>query len=306
MTKAAVKAMDTATDFLANLPAGAVRISNFIVTGASKRGWTTWITAAVDPRVMAIAPIVIDVLNVERSFEHHWRAYGFWAPAVQDYAAAGIMNWLGTPQMSALLEIEDPYRYRDRLALPKYEINSTGDQFFLPDSAQFYFRDLPGEKYLRYVPNTDHGMGSPEAVANLSAWLQAVTQNFPRPRFSWWGDRGAGTLTVRTVSPATKVMLWRATNPKARDFRLESLGPAWTGEPVAGERGIYKVSVPAPDKGWTAYFIELSFPGPGDLPLVFTTEVFVSPDVYPFEAPVLAAPGAYSLPVFSSSAFNWR
>ncbi len=103
MTKAAVRAMDAASDFLGKLPDGAVQAKNFIVAGASKRGWTTWTTAAADPRVIAIAPIVIDTLNVEPAFVHHWRAYGFWAPAVHDYEVMGIMNWLGTPQMQALL-----------------------------------------------------------------------------------------------------------------------------------------------------------------------------------------------------------
>jgi PhoPQ-activated pathogenicity-related protein len=108
MTKAAVRAMDAVTDFLAKLPAGAMSLKNFVVMGGSKRGWTTWTLAAVDPRVIAIAPIVIDTLNVQACFVHQWRAYGFWAPAVQDYVNAGIVNWLDTPQMQALLEIEDP------------------------------------------------------------------------------------------------------------------------------------------------------------------------------------------------------
>ena len=78
MTKAVVRAMDAMTAFCAS--AGGRRratVDRFVVAGASKRGWTTWTTAAVDPRVVAIAPIVIDVLNVEPSFEHHYRAYGF-------------------------------------------------------------------------------------------------------------------------------------------------------------------------------------------------------------------------------------
>jgi hypothetical protein len=46
------------------------------------------------------------------------------------------------------------------------------------------------------------------------------------------------------------------------------------------------VSVPAPASGWSAFFLELTYPGPAvDLPLVFTTEVVVTPNVYPFPSP---------------------
>jgi PhoPQ-activated pathogenicity-related protein len=289
MTKAAVRAMDAVTDFLAKLPAGGMTVKHFVVAGGSKRGWTTWSVAQVDPRVIAIAPIVIDILNVPAVFENQWRSYGFWAPAVQDYVAMGIMNWFGTPQMAALQEIEDPYQYRERLALPSYQMAATGDQFFVPDSPRFYFSDLPGEKYLRFVPNSDHGgLDSLPTALNLVGWFRAVTQNFPRPRFHWRADRSAGTLTVRVVDTPSQVMLWQASNPKTRDFRLETIGPAWTSTPLSGTNGIYTATVKA-DRGWSAFFVELTYPGPGappnDIPLVFTTEVVVTPDVYPFEAP---------------------
>ncbi len=288
MTKAAVRAMDAVTDFLAKLPDGGMTVKKFVVGGASKRGWTTWSVAQVDPRVVAIAPIVIDTLNVPEVFENQWRSYGFWAPAVQDYVSMGIMNWFGTPQMASLQEIEDPYQYRQRLALPSYQMCATGDQFFLPDSPRFYFSDLPGEKYLRFVPNTDHGMASPDAAVNLVTWFRAVTQNYPRPRFYWRADRTEGTLTVRVVDTPSQVMLWQASNPKARDFRLETIGPAWTSTPLKGTNGIYSAAVTAVS-GWSAFFIELTFPGPGSAPdsapLVFTTEVVVTPDEYPFGPP---------------------
>lgn len=63
MTKAAVRAMDTVSDFCAKN--SKAKIERFMVAGASKRGWTTWTTAAVDPkRVFAAVPIVMDLLNI--------------------------------------------------------------------------------------------------------------------------------------------------------------------------------------------------------------------------------------------------
>jgi PhoPQ-activated pathogenicity-related protein len=86
MVKSAVKAMDAATEFLASAEGGKIAIKTFVVAGGSKRGWTTWLTGAVDPRVKAIVPVVIDVVNVRPSMMNHYAAYGFWAPAVGNYA----------------------------------------------------------------------------------------------------------------------------------------------------------------------------------------------------------------------------
>ena len=97
------------------------------------------------------------------------------------------------------------------------------------------------------MPNTDHGLASLDAVANLVAWFRAVTQNFPRPRFYWRADRKAGTLTVRVVDTPSQVTLWQASNPKARDFRLETIGPGWTSTPLTGTNGIYTATDGGPD-----------------------------------------------------------
>ena len=109
MTKSAVRAMDAVTAFAASAEGGGAKVARFVVAGGSKRGWTTWTTAAVDKRVVAIVPIVIDMLNIEPSFMHHWRAYGAWSDAVDDYVEHGIMDWIGTPQFQALMKIEEPY-----------------------------------------------------------------------------------------------------------------------------------------------------------------------------------------------------
>jgi PhoPQ-activated pathogenicity-related protein len=68
MTRAVVRAMDVVQEISSAIQKP---VKSFFVTGASKRGWTTWTTAAVDDRVIGIAPIVIDLLNVVPSFQHH-------------------------------------------------------------------------------------------------------------------------------------------------------------------------------------------------------------------------------------------
>jgi len=124
MTKAAVRAMDTVTAFCGSTEGGSQKIDGFVVAGGSKRGWTTWTTAAVDRRVVAIIPIVIDVLNIEPSMMHHYAAYGFWAPSIADYTQFHIMDWNGTPEYRALMKIEEPYQYRQRFTIPKFMINA--------------------------------------------------------------------------------------------------------------------------------------------------------------------------------------
>jgi len=284
MTKAAVRALGTVSAFCGSADGGNVKVDKFVVAGGSKRGWTTWTTAAVDKRVVAIIPIVIDVLNIEPSMMHHYAAYGFWAPSIDDYTAFRIMDWNGTPEYRALMKIEEPYEYRQRLTMPKFIINASGDQFFLPDSSQFYFDDLPGVKYLRYVPNADHSLKGSDAFETLSACYAAVLDHSSLPKFSWTLERD-GSIRVTTKDPPSAVNLWQATNPDARDFRLETLGPKWQSATLTDQGGgVYVGAVSAPPQGWTAFFVELTFPsGSQSPPFKFTTQVRVVPDVLPYK-----------------------
>ena len=283
MTKAAVRAMDTVAAFAASSTRGKADIDGFVVAGGSKRGWTTWTTAAVDKRVVAIVPIVIDVLNIEPSMMHHYAAYGFWAPSIDDYSALNIMDWSGTPEYRALMKIVEPYEYRDRMTMPKFIINACGDQFFLPDSSQFYFQDLPGIKYLRYVPNADHSLKGSDARQTLLACYHAVLNRVPLPRFSWTLPED-GSIRVIAQDTPSGVKLWQATNPEARDFRLETLGPKWQSAPLSDQGGgVYAAKVTAPRKGWTAFMVELTFPSGCEAPFKFTTQVRVVPDTLPFK-----------------------
>ncbi len=283
MTKAVVRAMDTVVDFCATPEGGAHSIESFVVAGSSKRGWTTWTTAVVDPRVVAIVPMVIDLLNVEASFRHHHRAYGFWSPAIDDYVALHIPDWFGTPQFRQLARIEDPYSYRHRLTMPKLIVNATGDPLFLPDSSRFYFDGLKGEKHLRYVPNADHSLDGTDAFDSLLAFFREIVEGTPRPQLTW-RFQGQTAIRARTGKERrpSQVRLWKASNPDARDFRLQTIGAAWTSSLVEpGADGVYVGRVEKPAQGWTAFFLEMTYPGAGEESLKLTTAVRVVPDILP-------------------------
>ncbi|MGE3182922.1 MAG: PhoPQ-activated pathogenicity-related family protein [Phycisphaerae bacterium] len=281
MVKSAHRAMDCVQELLKSEQGGGIEIEKFVVAGGSKRGWTTWLTGATDKRVAAIIPLVIDVLNVNVSMRHHFAAYGFWAPAVSEYVDHRIMQRMNDPKLVDLYAIEDPISYKNRLTLPKFIVNATGDQFFLPDSSQFYFDELQGEKYLRYVPNADHSLGGTDALESIVAFYELIINGKPRPEFEW-SMEGDGAIRVKSKTAPKQVTLWQATNPKARDFRVESVGKIYKStalKPEADGTWIGKVEKPA--EGWTAYFVELAFDTGIKVPLKMTTPVRVIPDVLP-------------------------
>jgi PhoPQ-activated pathogenicity-related protein len=286
MVKSGVRALDAIQEFVASETGGRTRINQFVVSGGSKRGWTTWLVAAVDKRVAAIMPVVIDALNSEAITRHHFEAYGFFSPALQDYVNHHLFpDKIGTHEYQHILAIEDPYNYRDRdrLKIPKYLVNASGDQFFLPDNAQFYFGELRGEKYLRYVPNAKHNLAGSDASQSLLAFYQAFLKGKRRPSFSWTKEKD-GSLVVTVKDRPQQVNLWQATNPKARDFRVDTIGKAYTNSTLTEQRpGLYVGRVDKPAQGYTAFFVELVYDSGGKYPFKFTTEVSVVPDVLPFK-----------------------
>ena len=282
MVKSAVRAMDCVQELLASDKGGKLAIEKFVVAGGSKRGWTTWCTAAVDPRVEAAIPIVIDVLNVQVSMRHHVAAYGAYSLAINDYYEHGLMQRSNDPRLADLYAIEDPYSYRDRLTMPKFIVNSAGDEFFLPDSSQFYFGDLKGEKLLRYVPNSNHSLRDTDAVESIIAFYQTVLAGTPRPKFGWTFEKD-GSIRVQAETKPKAVRLWRATNPERRDFRLAVIGKAYGSDTLSEHAGgTYVAQLAAPTKGWTASFVELEFDVGAAFPLKLTTAVRVLPDRLPF------------------------
>jgi PhoPQ-activated pathogenicity-related protein len=283
MTKSVVRAMDTVEAFMASEAAGKLKVNEFVVSGGSKRGWTTWTTAAVDKRVIAIAPLVIDVLNLDPSMRNHFASYGFWAPAIEEYVEHRIMQRREFKRYGELMQLEDPFAYRSRFTMPKCIINATGDQFFCPDSSQFYFDELPGEKNLCYVPNTEHSLKESNAVETLVAFHHSIVNGKERPKFDWKFEKNK--LTINCQTKPTKVLLWQAVNPQARDFRVETIGRAYQSTELSHNAGgIYEVDLIAPEKGWQASFVQCEFDVGAPVPMRLSTSVKILPETLPYLA----------------------
>ncbi len=187
------------------------------------------------------------------------------------------------------MEIVEPYSYLERLTMPKYLVNGAGDQFFLPDSWRFYLDKLEGPTYIRYVPNAGHGLNA-DAVRGITAFYHGIAAGEKLPEYTWTFVDDE-TVRVTTPDKPLEVTLWQANNPEARDFRIDVLGPKYEPTPLEDlGGGVYEAHVDTPEKGWTAYLVELRFAGPAEDPYVFSTPTRIVPDRTPHEYVAPAAP----------------
>lgn len=270
MTKSAVAAMDAA-QAIAGESLG-LNVQRFIVTGSSKRGWTTWLAAAVDPRVAGIAPVVIDLLNLPRQVELQEASYGRLADALQAYGGRGLHKAIGTPRADALLAAVDPYSYRDRYTMPKLVVLGTNDPYWVADAANLYFDDLPGPKHLYYEPNAGHGVNS-VSLPTMAAFVEATLAGRTLPDVRWEHGDAPGTLNVTWDAMGDlrgQATLWTADAPR-RDFRQAQ----WKETPLTGG-GSATARVEKPAKGYRAYFVRVEFAGEPDVAL--STAVTVLPE----------------------------
>jgi len=298
MVKSGTQAMTAIQQYLASDAGGKLKVDGFVVSGGSKRAWTAWLVGAVDRRVVAIIPIVINVLDVDATAKHHWEAMGYFSPALKDYVENHLIpEMIGSPGLAEVNRIEDPLNYRDRPAMkmPKYVINAVGDEYFPPDNTKFSYHLLPEVKRLRMIPNSKHSTAGTDINESMTAFYAAVLNKTAIPSYSW-SVRPDGAIVVRSPTTPSEVRLWRGSNPKARDFRVDTIGKAFTSEVLKRQPdGTWIGKVEKPPTGWTAYFVELTYPSSTAYPFKFTTEVSVIPDTLPYKwkdaRPIIAPDG---------------
>jgi len=275
MAKSAVRAMDTVAAIIEEAHGDA--IDEFMVTGASKRGWTSYLTAAVDDRVKAIAPIVIDTLNMPAQMPHQFATYGGYSEQVQDYTDFKLQERMATPEGKKLTGMVDPFSYRADLDMPKLIVNGTNDPYWTADSTNNYFDELVGDKHIYYQANVGHSANL-DGVSTLSHFYNAMLHDKDFPEIEWEHEGGLDTLEVSVGDKATGAKLWKATSPN-RDFRQSK----WESEPLEIEDGKVTANVEEPEEGWVAYYVEVRYPGDLGMPYGNCTEVTIMPEAYPEE-----------------------
>lgn len=243
MTKAAIRAMDAVQKWDPS-------VKRFVVTGASKRGWTTWLAGATgDRRVAGIAPMVFDFLDFERQLAHQLKVWGAYSEMLGDYVSRGQAEAAQTPEGRKLASMVDPISYRAKLGMPKLIVLGSNDRYWTSDAHRLYVPSLPGHTFFRIVPNVGHNLGGGEsAISSIAFFARGVLHRLdPQPQR--WFDSGK--------LPTRDVLTWRAFS-STQDFR----DSVWSQEKKSG--------------AWGARFDEVPVRS-GDLRASLTTPMTVEP-----------------------------
>lgn len=284
MTKSAIKAMDAVQEFSEKQLRR--EINRFLVTGASKRGWTTWLTgASQDPRVVAIAPMVIDMLNMPATLDYQKQLYGEYSEEIQDYVNLEIPQAIHSEFGSAVVQMIDPYSYRDKLTLPKLIIMGTNDPYWTVDAIKHYINGIPGHNLLHYVPNAGHGLGDKtQAFGALGAYFALMLDKLDYPTCEWELSTKGRNIDLKVKASPDKLVgarLWTSQSD-SRDFRKAT----WTKSDIkidATRSSVLDARLNYPKKGYQAFYVDLIYQDPHGDDYSVSTRTFVSDTKKVFE-----------------------
>jgi PhoPQ-activated pathogenicity-related protein len=264
MVKSLVKAMDSVQEFSAK--EWPKRIEKFIVGGASKRGWTTWLTAAADPRVMAITPMVIDVLKMPDQMKRQVECFGGPSEQIRPYTARGLVPMPETPIAQQLWKWVDPWTYREKFTLPKLVVLGNNDRYWAPDALNLYWDGLPGPKWISYTPNAGHNLttraadgkkGDPmRAVQATAAFVRHQMTGKAMPQLTWKHDDSGEQLRLTvTAQPAPKeIRVWRCDAP-TKDMREAR----WESKVVSFKDGRAEILEARPASGVASFYADCAY-----------------------------------------------
>lgn len=270
MVKSAVTAMTAAQATAADR--WGLGVDGFVTTGASKRGWTTWLSAAMDERVKGLVPMVIDMLSLEQHVSLQRKSFGRLSEMLGDYTSRGIEQVLGSPRGRELVQIVDPIGYREQIVQPKIVALGTNDPYWPLEACDLYYDRLEGPCWISYAPNSGHGLPGGQVAGLVAAMGRHTAGLEPLPEVDWSFEADGAGMVCRAstaAAAAPKAVAWRAESA-TRDFR----NAAWTASAAERDGDGWRLPLAKPAAGFTAGLIAFEFPRQ-TVPLVLTTGVKV-------------------------------
>lgn len=274
MVKSAVRAMDAIQEFVGGKKNH--QINRFVIAGASKRGWTTWLTGASDDRVVAIGPMVIDILNMPKSLNYQLESYGEYSEQIEDYVKLGILEDIRSESGEALVNMIDPYSYRKKLTMPKLLFMGTNDEYWVIDNVKNYLGGLPGITMMHYVPNAGHNLGGGVSAFNaLSAFFGITLNKRAYPTDKWQARISKRNVEVKVEASQDileGVKVWYADSDK-KDFRKAE----WKSRDLnISNQAAFTVTEKLPSKGYHAFYVDLKYKDPNGGSYTLSTQAFMT------------------------------
>jgi len=303
--KATVRAMDAAAEFSKEL---GLSVKRFGVAGCSKRANAAMMACGHDPRCEMLMPCSMTA-STPMLYELMMQSLGNPVAALGDYFQEGVFAVADAPYTPRLFDIVDAHNYSHRLTMPKLWLNAANDDFFMPEHTNLFWADLPGPKYIFQKENAVHAgvLETTNFLTPAAAFTNAILLDKQLPEIDWEIDGTSGDIIAKRLGGEVPVAvtLWSArtcSNSPRRDFRFTTtdfgrdctqcgvqVNP-WTcnitrstqwsrREELDANSSAWRVSVPAPAKGWEAFFITFEFSSPRSCsgPLSVSTGVSVVP-----------------------------
>lgn len=275
MVKSAVRGMDAIQDFTKKT--SNKNVNRFVISGASKRGWTTWLSSAIDDkRVAAIGPMVIDMLNMPATLSYQYKTYGDYSIQIEDYTKLGIAQDIASDDGKALQAMIDPYSYRANLTVPKMIFIGTNDEYWTLDAIKFSWKDIPGKNMIHLVPNAGHNLGGGEqAFEALNGFFATTLRNIEYPVLTWdiKPTQLGAELSIKAPKEGLEgANLWYTTSSD-KDFRNNF----WQSKRLKLSDGdVLKVPIPNPKKGYYGYYVDFKYKNPAGGSYLVSTRAYIS------------------------------
>jgi len=195
--------MQAVTEFLEQYKIA--KVEGWVVSGASKRGWTSWLVGATDcptcVKILGIVPIVPIVPTILKDIHRQWQSYNGFTFVFADYTKYNLTQKVGSAKWALADKVLDPINHIDALEkIPKFIIVSSDDEFMSFDWTNIYYDQFTGEKHLLIVPNSEHTMatGIYQTLAAVGTFVRSIaTGKDFRPNFEYKFSSGDGSLTVK-------------------------------------------------------------------------------------------------------------